>query len=295
MNKTMLSNGKIKVAVVQLECKLNRNSGNMKRAERYIEQASAEGAQLICLPEAFLTSGNILEVADIAVPIPGACTDRLCELAKAGQAYIAAGLLEKDGEAHYSTSVLISPRGELACVYRRVHCFSLEKKYIRTGGGFSVADTPLGRVGLLQGYDINFPEACRELYRRQVDIIVCSALIPEQFTYITKRLLLARAIETQCYLVFASGVGANPYAGFSYMGRSEILADPLFLEQESFDFVDGDERLLVLERDETCAAVELDVGRLHKYRASRSLLSDLEPGTYWRDIADPGLANQAGR
>jgi predicted amidohydrolase len=288
--------GKIKTAVIQLECKIGRESGNMRRAERYIAKAAEEGAQLICLPEAFLTSGNILAAADVAVTIPGECTDRLCELAKASQVHIVAGLLEKDGNQHYSTSFLISPEGQIIGRYRRVHCFELEKRYIGTGSEFPVFDTPLGRIGLLQGYDVMFPEASRELYRRDVDIIVCSALIPEQFTYVTKQLLLARVIESQCYFVFVSGVGANAFAGFAYMGGSEVLADPLFLEQELFDFSDGEERMLVMNGDEGSKLVELDVLRLRKYRAAKSLLADLEPRTYWRGVQplEPALRQVNG-
>jgi predicted amidohydrolase len=133
-----------------------------------------------------------------------------------------------------------------------------------------------------------FPEATRELYRRDVDIVVCSALIPEQFAYVTKQLLMARAIETQCYMVFVSGVGANAFAGFAYMGGTEVLTDPLFLEQELFDFSDGDEHLVRMDAEEEgVRVVELDVPRLRKYRAAKTLLGDLEPSTYWREVAAP--------
>jgi predicted amidohydrolase len=285
--------GKPKIALVQLECKISRSAGNMKRAERYISRAIEDGAQLVCLPESFLSSGNILEVAEVAEHIPGPCTERLCTLAREGGIYIAAGLLEKDGAAHYSTSFLISPAGEIIGRYRRVHCFGLEKQYIRTGREFPVFATELGRIGLLQGYDLNFPESCRELCRQGVDIIICSALIPEQFTYITKQLLPARVIESQCYLLFVSGIGANPFAGFSYMGCSEILADPLFLEHEKFDFADGDEHMLVMQRDEAYATIELDVERLRKYRQGKSMLADLEPETYWQPLQTLSQGAQA--
>lgn len=280
---------RFKAAVVQLECKLGRSSGNMRRAERRIAAAARAGAQLICLPEAFLTSGNILEVKEVAVPIPGPATDRLCELAREGGVYIVAGLLERAGAAEfYSTSVLCAPDGSLAGTYRRVHVHELESRYIGTGGEYPVFDTELGRIGLLQGYDLNFPEASRELFRRQADTIVCSALVPEMYAYITHTLLPARAIDAECYLIFASGVGANPFAGFNYMGQSQVLADPLFLESERFDFMDGEERMIELEAEEDQRIIELDVGRLRTYREKNTLLNDLRPSTYWHDLEPLG-------
>ena len=279
-----MSRAGIKVAIVQLDCKISRESANMKRAERYIRKAAAEGARLVCLPESFLTSGNLLEVADVAVTIPGDCTDRLTALARDFKLYIVAGLLEKAQGVFHSTSLLIDPNGDIAGIYRRTHCFEMERRYITPGQQYPVFDTEIGRIGLLQGYDVNFPESCRELYRKQVDIIACSALIPERFAYVTRQILLSRVIESQCYLIFASGVGANIYAGFRYMGHSQVLADPLFLEEELFDFEDGDEALVSMAMDEGYELVEINVDRLRKYRESHSLSGDLVPHTYWQEI-----------
>ncbi|NHZ94184.1 carbon-nitrogen hydrolase family protein [Massilia sp. CCM 8734] len=277
----------MKVGIVQLDCKINRSDSNMRRAERYIEQAIEAGVDLVCLPEAFLTSGNILEVADVAVVIPGAATEALGALARKGGISIIAGLLEKDGEAYYSTAVLIGPDGAIAASYRRVHCFEMERKYLACGDQFACIDTPHGRIGLILGYDLNFPETCRALYQEKVDIIFCPALIPEQFSYVTNQLLTTRAIENQCFIVFVSGVGTNVYAGFNYMGESCVVADPLFLEDELFDFVDGGETLLRLNQDEQFQVIELDVGRLQRYRETRSLIGDTQPDVYlnsWQGI-----------
>ncbi|NVD98794.1 carbon-nitrogen hydrolase family protein [Massilia sp. BJB1822] len=270
----------MKVGIVQLDCKINRSESNMRRAERYIEQAIEAGVDLVCLPEAFLTSGNILEVADVAVAIPGSATEALAVLARKGGISIIAGLLEKDGDAHYSTAILIQPDGSIAATYRRVHCFEMERKYLACGDRFACVDTPQGRIGLILGYDLNFPETCRALYQQNVDVIFCPALIPEQFAYVTNQLLTTRAIENQCFIVFVSGVGMNVYAGFNYMGESCVVADPLFLEDELFDFVDGGETLLRFEQEEELRVIELDVERLQRYRETRSLIGDTQPDVY---------------
>jgi beta-ureidopropionase len=274
------------IAVVQMESKLGRNVANQRRAVRYVRQAAAKGANLICLPEAYLTSGNILEVADVSVPIPGPETDELCELASDVGAYIVAGLLERGDDGHYfSTSVLIDPSHGLIGCYRRVHCHDLERRYLTSGSEYPTFDLPFGRIGLLQGYDINFPEATREYARRGVDIIACSALVPEMFVYLAELRLPVRAVDAECILMFASGVGTNLFAGFKYMGRSQILADPLFLESERFDFVDGDERMVLLDGlEEGIATVEIDLDRMRRYRDKATLLNDLQPATYWLPI-----------
>lgn len=279
---------RLKIAVVQMESKLGREAANLRRAERFVRQAAAEGATLVCLPEAFLTSGNILEVADVAVPIPGDATDRLCRVAAEEGVHIVAGLLERGADdTYYSTSVLVDSSGEFRGTYRRVHRHELESRYLAGGTEYPTFDLDIGRVGLMQGYDVNFPEVSREYLRHGVDVLVCSALVPDMFTYVVDMRLPVRAIDGECVLAFASGVGSNLYAGFGYMGRSQILADPLFLESERFDFEDGDERMLVLAGGEGVGVAEVDLDRMRRYREKATLRHDLQPGTYWQPDPHP--------
>ncbi|MFE1947319.1 carbon-nitrogen hydrolase family protein [Streptomyces massasporeus] len=272
-----------KIAVVQMESKLGKPTQNLRRAEHYIGEAVAQGADLICLPEAFSTSGNILEVADVSVTIPGPETDFLREQARQAGVHIVAGLLERgDDGKYYSTSVLVGPEGTLLGHYRRVHCHELEARYLSGGSEYPVFDVEFGRIGLMQGYDINFPEVAREYCRRGVDIIVCSALVPEMFAYVANMRLPVRAVDAECIVAFASGIGNNLYAGFGYMGRSQVLADPLFLEAERFDFVDGDERMVDLGKEPGVGVVEVDLDRMRRYRTKATLSGDLQPATYWQ-------------
>ncbi|MFE0854799.1 carbon-nitrogen hydrolase family protein [Streptomyces mutabilis] len=273
----------MKIAVVQMESKLGKPAHNLRRAEHYIREAAGQGANLICLPEAFSTSGNILEVADVSVPVPGPETEFLCEQAKQADAYLVAGLLERgDDGKYYSTSVLCGPDGTMLGRYRRVHCHELEARYLTGGTEYPVFDVEFGRIGLMQGYDVNFPEVAREYCRRGVDVIVCSALVPEMFAYVANMRLPVRAVDAECVVAFASGIGTNLFAGFGYMGRSQILADPLFLEAERFDFVDGDERMVDLGTEPGVGVVEVDLDRMRRYRAKATLSGDLNPATYWQ-------------
>ncbi|AMW08259.1 nitrilase [Streptomyces qaidamensis] len=272
-----------KIAVVQMESKLGKPAQNLRRAEHYIHEAVEQGADLICLPEAFSTSGNILEAADVSVPIPGPETEFLCEQAKQARVHLVAGLLERgDDGKYYSTSVLCGPEGTILGHYRRVHCHELEARYLSGGSEYPVFDVEFGRIGLMQGYDINFPEVAREYCRRGVDLIVCSALVPEMFAYVANMRLPVRAVDAECIVAFASGIGTNLYAGFGYMGRSQILADPLFLEAERFDFVDGDERMVDLGKEPGVGVVEVDLDRMRRYRTKATLSGDLKPATYWQ-------------
>src|SRR5258705_359623 len=143
----------------------------------------------------------------------------------------------------YNTSALISPGGQIAATYRKLHLFDVdipdgaryrESEQVAPGDAAPRAvETPLGvKVGLSVCYDLRFPE----LYRNVgADLFT----VPAAFTAYTGRahwegLLRARAIENQAFVLAPGQVGRIGPASenrFSW-GRAcsvdpwrEILAD----------------------------------------------------------------------
>jgi nitrilase len=77
-----------------------------------------------------------------------------------------------------------------------------EGRTMAAGRKVVTADTPLGRIGMSICYDLRFPELYRAM--GEVDLI----LAPSAFTVPTgsahwRVLLIARAIENQCYVLAA--------------------------------------------------------------------------------------------
>ena len=73
---------------------------------------------------------------------------RLAEAARADSLYVAAGLLERNGDMLYDSAVLIAPDGEIALRYRRIdphwHGPRADPSVYREGLDLPVAHTPLG-------------------------------------------------------------------------------------------------------------------------------------------------------
>jgi deaminated glutathione amidase len=89
----------------------------------------------------------------------------------------------------------------------------------------SVADTPIGRIGLSICYDMRFPALYEALGNRRCDVIA----VPAAFTVPTGRahwhtLLRARAIEAQAFVVAAAQVGYHEDGRETY-GHS-LVVDP---------------------------------------------------------------------
>ena len=113
-------------------------------------------------------------------------------------------------------------------------------------------------------YDLRFPVWSRN--RGNSDVIIYSANWPEVRSYAWKSLLVARAIENQCYVIGVNRIGINP-DGTSYSGDSVIIGPK-------------GEVIASLERySEGVITAEISRELLDKYRAEMPVWRDADPFT----------------
>ena len=168
MDKTNEST--ISVGLVQMACSPDA-SKNLEKAVDSIRAAAKQGAQIICLPELFLTQ-YFCQTEDpdnfsLAEPLPGPTSTTLSNLAKELQVVLIVPLFEKRTQGIYhNTAIVIDADGSIAGTYRKMHipddpCF-FEKFYFTPGDtGFKSFSTRYGKVGVLICWDQWFPEAAR--------------------------------------------------------------------------------------------------------------------------------------
>lgn len=131
-----------------------------------------------------------------------------------------------------NTSYLIDPQGKVLLKHDKCHMFDVsldklkcyESALFRPGKKIALADTPLGKIGILICYDIRFPEAARKLALMNMDIL----LVPAAFNSITgpahwQTIFRARAIENQVFVAAASPA-LNPKAVYKAYGHSMIIS-----------------------------------------------------------------------
>ena len=177
---------------------------------------------------------------------------------------IAGSIVERvEGQEKTSnTSVHVSPDGEIAAVYRKIHMFDVEVDGVtytesasEQAGDAPVVSALAGghRIGMSICYDLRFPELYQALSARGSEVIS----VPAAFTLATTRdhweiLLRARAIENQSFVVAANQIGTDG-AGNRAGGRSLII-DPWGLV------------LATAPDAETVIVAELDFDRLADVR-----------------------------
>jgi predicted amidohydrolase len=172
---------------------------NLEAFLRQVDEAARLKVDIVCLPEGITVVGTGKKYADVAEEIPGPSTRRLGESAAKHRIYIVAGIYERDGNAIYNTSVLLSRQGDLIGRYRKV-CLPHEEIEggLTPGNEYPVFDTDFGRVGMMICWDLHFPEVARELAAKGAEVIFIPIWGGNEV------LARARAIENQVFLV-ASG------------------------------------------------------------------------------------------
>src|SRR4051794_17608920 len=154
----------MRVATAQLEATAD-TARNLETIARLVRRATAERAQLVVLPEeAILSAPDDRPLADTAEPLEGPFVQGFTELARAGSLTIVAGMHERGGALPY-TVVVVGPDALLGSS-RKLHLFDAlgfrESDHVLAGDGPPLTFALGGlRIGVLNCYDIRFPELAR--------------------------------------------------------------------------------------------------------------------------------------
>ncbi len=207
-------------------------SANLDVIGRFATRASDGGASLLVLPEysAYTPPRFDQRVVEHAEPLDGPFATRIREIASANGLAIVAGMTEAipDDRRVHNTLLLISPDGQLAGTYRKLHLYDAfgfsESERIAPGEPSPPATMELDGIciGAQTCYDLRFPESTRVLVDAGADVVVVAAQWipgPRKEDHWTT-LLRARAIENTVY-VAAAGQAAPSGAGNS------MVVDPM--------------------------------------------------------------------
>ena len=165
-----------------------------------------------------------------AESIPGPATEAIRRVLGDSEAVVVVGLTEAPDEAageagRLFNSVAVIGRAGVVAKYRKVHTGGVEKCLWNRGSDWVVAESGVGRLGLLICYDLVFPEASRSLALAGAEILVMPTAWANAHDPTFARgydlFTRARALENQLFLV-SSNLVDGPGNGF--YGHSRIVA-----------------------------------------------------------------------
>ncbi|WP_368680756.1 carbon-nitrogen hydrolase family protein (plasmid) [Rhodococcus opacus] len=251
----------LSVGVGQLQPTSDRGH-NLERIEQLTRQAAAAGTDLLIFPELAVTGwgSDPREIPGLAEPIDGPSVQRLARLADETGVTVVCGLYEIGDDASgrpYNTQVAVAPDNGVIASHRKVHLYDAwgyrESDEVQPGAGELATLTVNGiQVGLMNCYEVRFPERAYALVDAGCDVLAVSAAwargpLKEEHWQLNVR---ARAVENTVWIAAAS------LAGPDVIGRS-LISDPLGVARVQLD-----------ESAERWAAVEADPERMaHAQRA----------------------------
>ncbi|GEK47693.1 hypothetical protein HPA02_19760 [Bisbaumannia pacifica] len=212
----------MQITLAQLAGREGDIDHNLSRALECLQRHGAPGSLMI-FPETHLTGfAEPGHVTDRALTLDGPELGALIDASRERDTALAIGLLERDGERVFNTTVLITPERGLTLRYRKTHLWPDERDLVTPGDDLSCAEWRGRRLGLLICYDLEFPEPARALAQMGTDLLVVTNGNMDPYGPVHARAAQARAQENQCFLAMTNRVGEG--AGLRFAGESALVA-----------------------------------------------------------------------
>jgi len=150
--------------------------------------------------------------------------------------------------------------------YRKVHLKGEERLAFRPGYRYPVFDLSFGRVGLLIGWDLAFPEAMRSLVLDGAELICVSAAWEAARADEWRAYCLSRACENAVYVAAVNRVGEEP--SYQFLGESMLIGP----RGELYTAIDG--------KVEGYAVAKIDLDEVRAAREEFQIIQCRQPQTY---------------
>jgi predicted amidohydrolase len=210
-------------ALLQTAAIAGDKAANLATMRRAAAMAALAGAEVLVLPELFLTGYNLGDrIAGLAEALDGPSVAEARAIARQNGVAIVFGMPEADGGRTFNTAVAIAADGRVAGRYRKIHLFGANEPRLFSAGE-EISVIPLGsfRVGIAVCYDIEFPEMARALVRAGADLVCVPTANMMPYVSVPTTLVRARALENGAPVVYANMVGRD--RDLVYTGLSGIV------------------------------------------------------------------------
>ncbi len=212
------------VIALQLDIAWENKRANFDHVRRLLQKAAPEKDSLVVLPEMFATGFSMNGIAE---PRGGETERFLAQTAMDFGVCLIAGVAtrEPDGTAR-NRALAFSPAGELLASYAKMQPFTPggEADAHQAGEAPVVFEWRGWKIAPFVCYDLRFPEIFRQAVAAQQPHLfaVIANWAPRRIHH-WLRLLQARAIENQAWVMGVNRTGSDPT--HDYNGRS-VIVDP---------------------------------------------------------------------
>lgn len=209
---------------------------------------------IIILPEMF-TTGFTMNAANLAETEDGGTIAWLKKSAKQYKSAIVGSIIYTNENGKFFNRLIWAfPNGEIK-TYDKRHLFRMAEEHHTFSAGNSklIVEYKGWKICPLICYDLRFPVWSRNNKANSYDCLIYIANWPAVRKEAWSKLLLARAIENQVYVIGVNRIGEDG-KGILYAGNS-IVVNPK-----------GEEILVTKEYEEEISSCKLSLEELHSFR-----------------------------
>jgi omega-amidase len=208
----------LKISIVQSELHWENMDKNLESFSKKIS-AIEETTDLIILPEMFST-GFTMNAKSNAEEINGKTMEWMKSKSREKNCVITGSIIIRDkapsslekarDEVFYNRLIWMKPDGTYLS-YNKRHLFQLadEHQTYTSGNKKIIAEINGWKICPLICYDLRFPVWSRRTKTEDYDLLIYVANWPDKRIQAWKQLLIARAIENQCYVAGVNRIGTD--------------------------------------------------------------------------------------
>lgn len=210
----------LKVTLCQLNLFWEDAKTNREEIEKSLSNTS--DTDIIVLPEMFTTAFT-MNVKKVAETMSGESLEWMLRLAKEKNTAVCGSIIIEENSKFFNRFIFATPCGEIS-YYDKRHLFRMaeEEKYFSAGKKQLIIGYKGWKIMPQICYDLRFPVWSRRTATLNYDLLLYVANWPSPRAKAWSKLLMARAIENQCYVVGVNRVGQDK-KGLKYIGGTNLI------------------------------------------------------------------------
>ncbi|WP_414046932.1 carbon-nitrogen family hydrolase [Macrococcus equi] len=198
----------MRIAIYQMEIIPGHPEKNIEKIKTWL--STLHNIDIAVLPEMWNTSYTLETLKHITSERGEREISVLQQLAMEYQIHIVGGSIavKEDGKI-FNRAVVIHKTGEVIHQYDKLHLVPMleEPNYLTEGNKVSTFEIDNVKMGVIICYDLRFPEISRKLALDGIEVLFVVAEWPVERIEQFEKLLFARAIENQVFVVACNSVG----------------------------------------------------------------------------------------
>jgi predicted amidohydrolase len=214
----------LKVTLIQSKLYWEERKKNLAHFTTLFRKIKKGSTDIIILPEMFST-GFSMNSGMLAETMEGESVTWMRMMAAEKNAVVTGSLIIKQDNEYFNRLIWMAPEGSLR-FYNKRHLFRMAKEdgHYTAGMQKLIVEYKGWRICPMICYDLRFPVWCRNTSSQRYDLLLFVANWPVKRIMAWKQLLIARAIENQCYVAGINRIGKDGN-GINYNGHSALI-DP---------------------------------------------------------------------